>query len=474
MQMKKIAFVSGLLSVVAFSAQTGVLEPRTLTRDVDGVVVTGYLLSGFVGVKPESIRVYAEKHGTLSPVPFQVDELTPDRSSFILPEGPKPNTDLSDGVFSIQDEIAFMAHDLGGRVERDSWPNGVESAAELEVIDPLNAEQAWAYIFSFADPPAPSSEDYVVWDDDAEEVRTRYYINGYPRKEDKIYFSRALGRPPYGTGVDYIDRMKLRFQFESRGGLIRFKGNEEMAGADILNARDGPVRVLRKGQVYYELPFGYKYNAGGTLQIFWERFGQGPVELDMLPGVRLVLRRAWMISTTDFTPEAYGMKFYTSNNPEGVTVDGRMSEAERNLDLRDLAWQGVTGDQGTMIQRAPTNIPPMTWDDAFVYYVDDAERPDPPEDHPGMIGCLVSKLDLSLLPKGHWRSAALFYVPPPNFPAERVSEYLNIEDHPLVLKVGEQWGRSNVLPWSPVLPDDYFKNYKPLQGEIDLRKERAR
>jgi hypothetical protein len=472
--MKKIALVSGLLSVVAISAQAEVLEARTLTRDVDGVVVTGYLLSGLVGVNPEDIRVYAERGGNLRPVPFQVDELTPDRNSFILPEGPRPNTDLSDGVFSIQDEIAFMAHDLGGKVDRGSWPHGFEGAAELEVIDPLNAERAWAYIFSFADPPPRSSEDYVVWDDDAEEVRTRYYINGYPPRENKIYFSRAMSRPPCGTGVDYIDRMKLRFHFISRGGLIQFKGNEEMAGADILNAKDGPIRVFRKGQVYYELPFGYKYNAGGTLQIFWERFGQGPVELDMLPGVRLVLRRAWMISSTDFTPEAYGMKFYTSNNPEGVMVDGRMSEAEKNLDLHDLAWQGVTGEQGTMIQRAPTNIPRMNWEDAFVYYIDDAERPDPPEEHPGMIGCLVNKLDLSLLPRGLWRSAALFYAPPPNFPAERVSEYLNIEDHPLVLKVGEKWGRSNILPWHPVLAHDYFKNYKPLPGEIDLKKTNRR
>ncbi len=472
--MNKFALVFCLTVMAAPSAFSEVVSKRTLSRDVDGVVVTGDLLPDFIGVRPDRIRVWAEQGGRLAPIPFQVDELTPDRTAFILPEGPDPNTELSDGVFSVQDEVVFMAHDLGGRVESGSWPDRFEEAAEVEVIDPLDGGRAWIYIFSFADPPPPSSTDYVAWSEEKEEVRTRYYINGYPPKQNKIYFSRVSSLPPYGTGVDYVDRMKLRFRFESRGGLINFEGNEEMAGSEVINSKDGPVRVFRKGQVYYELPFGYKYNAGGTLQIFWERFGQGPVELDMLAGVRLILRRAWMISMTDFAPDACGMRFYSDQNPEGVIIDGKMSEAEKDLRYQYLDWAGVTGDHGTMIQRTPTNVPPLSLDDAYMYWIDDADRPDPPEDHPGMIGCLVNMFDLSALPKGHWRSAALFYVPPPNFPAGRVREYLNIEDHPLVLKVGDRWGRSNILPWHPELPEDYYRNYRPLAGEMDLRENSAR
>jgi hypothetical protein len=466
--MKKNLIIPGMI-LFAFTAQAEVITPRTLNREIDGVVITGDLLPEFIGVRPEKIRVYAENQGALAVIPFQVDELTDDRLAFILPEGSKPNTDLSDGVFSLQDEIAFMARDLGGRVDEKSWPDGFDKAAEVEVIDPLNGERAWAYIFSFEKPPELSPDDYVLWDEEKEEVRTRYYINGYPAGRNKIYFSRVASPPPYGTGVDYVDRMKLRFHFISRGGIIDFRGNEEMAGSDILNCKDGPVRVFRKGQVYYELPFGYKYNAGGTLQIFWESFGQGPVELDMLPGVRIILRRAWMISMFDFNQEAFGMKFYSNKNPQGVIIDGKMSDDEKDLDFHDLVWSGVTGDQGTLIQRTPTNVPPLSWDDAYLYWMDDASKSDPPEDHPGMIGCLVQMFDLSALPKGHWRSAALFYVPPAKFPAGRVQEYLNIEDHPLVLKVGQKWGRSNILPWHPVLGQDYFKKYQPLEGEINLK-----
>ena len=48
------------------------------------------------------------------------------------------------------------------------------------------------------------------------EVRTACYLNGYPPGGRAIYFSRIAGQPPdYGDGTDYVDRMKLRFQFEA-------------------------------------------------------------------------------------------------------------------------------------------------------------------------------------------------------------------------------------------------------------------
>ena len=442
------------------------LEPKTLGRTVDGVVATGDLLPGLVGVPLDQVRVYAESQGALRAVPFQVDELTPDRSAFILPEGPKSNRALSDGVFSVQDEVAFMAKDLGGKVPRSAWPADALQSAEIEVIDPLDRSRGWAYVFAFANPPPPSPRDYVVWDAAKGEIRTAAYLNGYPPGGKAIYFSRIEGRPPEsGSGVDYVDRMKLRFHFVALWGLVSFDGNEENAGQRIVGEKDGPVRVLRQGMVYYQLPFGIKYNAGGTLQIYWESFGQGPVELAMPGGVSAVLKQALMISSTDLSPAAYGMRFYTDKDLEGVLIDGKMSDKEKALDPTGAQWNLITGDQGSLLLRAPSNVPVPPGPENYLRWFDDASQPDPPEEFPGRIGCLVSYFNLAALPKGHWRSAALFYTPPKNFDPKRVAEYLRIEDHPLVLRVGDKLGRSHILPWHPTLPEDYYRRYQPLPGE---------
>jgi hypothetical protein len=459
-----LGWLAGRLVPAPAAAQT--LESKTLGRTVDGVVVTGDLLPEFIGVPLEQLRVYAEVNGALQVIPFQADELAPDRSAFILPQGAKSNRTLSDGVFSVQDEVAFMAKDLGGKVPRSAWPQGALHSAEIEVIDPLDLSRGWAYLFAFPAPPALSPRDYVAWDAAAGEVRTAAYLNGYPPGAKAIYFSRIAGRSAeYGSGVDYVDRMKLRFHFVALWGLVSFDGTEDSAGQRIVGEKDGPVRVLRRGMVYYQLPFGIKYNAGGTLQIYWEGFGQGPVELDMPGGVTAVLRSAMMISCADLSPEAYGMRFYTDKDLEGVLIDGKMSEKEKALDPTGSHWNLITGAQGSLLQRAPSNVPVLPREDNYQQWIDDASQPDPPEEFPGRIGCLVSYFNLAALPKGHWRSAALFYTPPRNFDPKRVPEYLRIEDHPLVLRVGDKIGRSHILPWHPTLPEDYYRNYQPLPGE---------
>jgi hypothetical protein len=468
--MKRLAIITGLLMGMTFVcpySQAG--QPKTLTRQIDGLVITGELLPGVLGERLERICVLAEQEGSLDPVTFQIDELTPDRSEYILPEGPEPNTDKSDRVLSPQDEIVLMVKDLGDQVEPEGWPEDAEKVVEVEVIDPLDGTRAWCYVACMDSLPDLPEKDYVTWDEDKQEIRTSMYINGYPLGRNAIYFTRVIGVPPEGgTGVDFMDRMKTRFQFEALWGLITFEANEDDAGQRVVRGKDGPVRVFRKGVVYYQLPFGIKYNASGTLQIYWESFAHGPVEVRIPAGVTRVLRNAWLRGTTDFAPEALGMIFFSDKDKEGVIIDGEMSEKEKQLDFNNINWRCVTGDVGSICGRELTTAPRLPLEDKYDYWVDDISREQPPEDHPGMMGCLVETLDMSALPPGLSRYAGLVYTPPANIKPDQVKPYLDIEDHPLVLKIGGRLGRSNILPWHPELPDDYYINYQPLPGEIKL------
>ena len=445
-------------------------QPKTLSRTVDGLVIPAQLLSGLVGEKTERLSVLAERQGSLLAIPFQIDEMIPDGSEYILGQGPKPNLDKSDGVLSRQDEIALMVKDLGGRVDPEHWPAEADKIVEVEVIDPLDGTRAWCYVAAFDSPPPPPQTDYVTWDPDRQEVRTSMYLNGYPPGKNAIYFTRVAGLPPSGgTGEDFIDRMKTRFHFETLWGLMVFEANEDDAGQQVVREKDGPIRVFRRGRVYYELPFGIKYNASGTLQIYWESFAHAPVEIRIPGGVTSILREAMVIGTTDFAPAARGMRFFSETDEEGVIIDGKMSAKEKDMDPNGFKWRCVTGDPGTLCGRIITQMPPLPREDKYNVWVDDESRSDPPEDHPGMMGCLVEYLDFSALPPGLWRSAGLVYTPPPNITAKDVKPFLNLEDHPLVLKIAGRLGRSRILPWHPELPEDYYLRYQPLAGEIDLR-----
>ena len=68
-------------------------------------------------------------------IPYQIDEITPEGSYF----------DDDDGILDYNDEIAFMAADLGDSVGTDSWlPEGSDRRYEVKISDPMNpSEMGW-------------------------------------------------------------------------------------------------------------------------------------------------------------------------------------------------------------------------------------------------------------------------------------------------------------------------------------------
>ena len=133
-------------------------EIKTLDRAEDLVVLTGAELAKLKGVPSDLIRVYAAKDGDLLPIPFQVDERTPELE-YCWRAGPDPVKDVDDGRLDDDDEVALRAADAGDRTGKSIA--GATARVEVQIDDPVNGHKAWAYVLAFDDkehPPPPRTE----------------------------------------------------------------------------------------------------------------------------------------------------------------------------------------------------------------------------------------------------------------------------------------------------------------------------
>ena len=112
-----------------------------MTRTQEPVIVAGGQLALFEGAALNDLFVYACTGATWQQIPFQVDEV--DASGTYTVEN---------GLLDGNDELAFMAMDLGDRVTVSEWITDTSSQGyaryEIQVSDPLNpGQQGWVYLY---------------------------------------------------------------------------------------------------------------------------------------------------------------------------------------------------------------------------------------------------------------------------------------------------------------------------------------
>ena len=155
--------VVGLLGFSrALASQTmaeSAVAASTLERNLEPVVITGRLVNGLTGFPVDQLLVYAYSGSEWTQIPFQVDEVTATGA----------HTSAEDGLLDANDEIVFMAKDLGGQTPltpsltvklpiSTGWYG-------IEVTDPISpAQRGWAYLVRSRVLTPTFSADYVDFD----------------------------------------------------------------------------------------------------------------------------------------------------------------------------------------------------------------------------------------------------------------------------------------------------------------------
>lgn len=282
-------------------------------RELEPVILKGV----FSGLPGDEIFVYRETGGVWEQIPFQIDEVTTSGSY----------TSFEDGLMDSNDEIVFMAKDLGDQATTSitmSLPISL-TWYEIKVTDPLSpANKVWAYIVRSSTLAPSNAVDYANYDAANKRIIATNYTIGWATNHAGLNYTSL-----FGSG-NYLDRTKLRLRYFF---IKEIKLTEDSALLQpppplILN-KDGPVRVIvSRGSA---TTFGYASFFRTTTQI----------NLSELPGTLLEVR-----VSTDLANTAVGT-YYNENVPGGVPINGTPDLVP--VSLTD-AWHQISLNSGATIR----------------------------------------------------------------------------------------------------------------------------
>ncbi len=291
-----VGLFSALAAFVQAAPATSPAAVDPLTRGLEPIIVRGDQMPALIGAPVAQVRVYREVAGVWEIIPSQVDEVT----------AAGVYTTTEDGLLDANDEVVFMAGDLG-----DAATTSITEALtiapfwyQIAVSDPLNpAQQGWAYIVHDLSGGAPTTTDYVDYDPGTLRVNAANYVLGWATNHPGVDYLSLFGGP------DILDRTKVRVRFHI--GPIQGALNED---SDLFNPPP-PVTPLIDGAVRAIL------QRGSATLLAYKSFleTRTPISLAGLPA--LVVIDEVRVST-DLADTAVAGMYYNENAPAGVTIDG--------------------------------------------------------------------------------------------------------------------------------------------------------
>jgi len=318
------------------------VEPRSIEREHNPVKISCSSIPRFHGEPVEQCRLYAVQNCEYVPVPFQIDEVDA-KGLYVLPKGKRPNRDRGkragrrelEGLVDDNDELVFMARDLGDRALEPTLLPGATMSAEIEVADPLTEGRGWVYLFIFPDPPAPSSRDYVRFAPEEDRVYAEFFTLGYSPVKDLVYTDYLSVTPAAGgDGKNLIDRMNIRFTASILLRSITFSRHEDDFTSEIIAYKDGPVRVMRRVGNHMRLVLGLESPEVIAYSVYYRNAIESPNTFHLPFDMKTFVKSVEFYGGTDYRNNCACMTFYTSDAPDGVVVDGRMSDREKELAFR--------------------------------------------------------------------------------------------------------------------------------------------
>ena len=361
-----------LIVIILFmftNASSQVLETKSLSaeRSYEAVVIRGASLSLFDGEAVDQLFLYAynQTEGLWKPIPFQIDELDPTYA------------DTADGIFDGNDELLFLAQDLGDKVTSGNWIDESEAKSnkriEIEVVDSRDeSKKGWCYFYNSAN-LIKSNVEYLTYDSTTHSVMGSYYQMDY----GSGWFPNSIKVTTngQGNGTDFYERTKFRIRAIPFPGVDLFLNEDNLLVDSTLYLIEGPIRILRRINLDFDIP-DFEYSATFTLKFlpYFTNF-HGNVELQDQWQFK-VLRMSY-----DLEPNVAGAKFFGGDSSgvknSNISVDGTgdASAVDLTLQVNSPNWTMATGQFGSILtinsvyfEKDPSNTEAYT---QSLYYWDD-------------------------------------------------------------------------------------------------------
>jgi hypothetical protein len=415
--------------------------------------------------------MYAWDGGAWKKIVFQVDErmevsayatwtLRERFLSYAFDTGPKAGPDPDPG-FDADDELVFMASSSGARAGEGAGPAGAVACEEIELVDPVSGDESYAYACTVSSPGPVSDVKYVTLKSD-DEIHASGYVAEYPAG-NPINFHRFQARGPSGLSPDVVDRMKMQVMVGVIMGVANYPLTENDFQHYVRGVRSGPVRVIKEfesvletwaaaqirtyNHVYF-YPFHIEYDVLARGAANWGK----------------TINTSDLVLAVDLNDRARGMTFYSEKNPRGETIDGKSNPSELNMDYGPTEWAAVGGNRaGAIVLHMGLDIRTPLYKD--LYYADNDDKGDPPEEEPGMVGkfgYVIHDMQKAGFDKFPVRFSV--YGSPDDYRPGMERELVDLYKNPLTVKINNHELKA-VWPDAPAVADTREKPPKSSFAE---------
>jgi hypothetical protein len=407
----------------------------TWTRTQEPVILTGEQLARFNGVALNELFVYRYRDRTWTPIPFQVDEVNAfDRYT------------IEDGHLDANDELVFMAMDLGQEASPSEWIADNDSRShvryQVQVSNPLSStERGWVYVYH-SSTLHPTIADYVKWDEAGNRIVARSYVAGIDPELPSSLDTLELN----GSGVDALDRIKIRVHAACRVGFVPIPVmlteedlDEQIVAWDV----DGPVRVGGGTKASATWAYHSLFEIRATLNI--DDISPPP------PCTSLDIDRI-RVSLDWRNPLDSGMSpatYFDDSTPVGAPIDG---QADSIPAMPVSAWKQISGGQGSIVEVVDVSLGGGLLSN---YYRDDVTRERDDTGDGQSFGDAGFQIDA---PSGGVNLGLIIFVLDPNLPNTGAT-YQNYAHNPLLATTQvEEYQtacdpvRETAMDWEPMTP----------------------
>ena len=375
-----VVFVVLCLSLFsAFPAKSDENPPLKARGEI--VVISGEPLASLFNTPMANLSLFAMTANGFEPVPFQIDQRFKKNNRIVYAYtggkscvNPDPNLDSLD-------ELVFWSGDGGPKVNMDQWPASARGV-EIAIDDDSGAPTGYVYLLGFPNEAPKSQRRYVTYDPKTDRVQSLYYSIGFPAKHKVGFDDLAITPLAGGSGEDFVDEAKYRVAVRLTGTIMPYELDRNQAHTKVVSWIDGPVRARREVRNYIEL-YLWLGSRSHTESVYTPSgFSIEAPVIGLTPNKFLTnLSTRWAL---ELNKHGIGMTFKSDKNPQGMTIDGQMDEAERNIVYSPPAWLLVSGKPGAVLRRpGKLSKRPLYLD---LYYMDNSGLAETPEDEPGQIG----------------------------------------------------------------------------------------
>ncbi|MBD3345499.1 MAG: hypothetical protein GF401_10595 [Chitinivibrionales bacterium] len=256
------------------------------------IVITGASTPSLLGKSIDNIRII---NGRGKPIPFQIDELTPE-GEYVCFRGDSPNNDESNGILDSIDEIVFLRKDCSP-IEMFQNPAITQnSTAVFEKIEIGTGEGTKIAYISNDTSITLSPYSYIQYDPVKQKIRTPWYYAVFGK--DRFHFTHAgvkeKGTPGY---IDLTRELRLKIYLNALWGLLSIQYNEESLVCKVKRYKIGPIRLIRRGDLYLKLGLILKANSAAVNQICYPQMVRVPVYVHLPVRFKSFLREAYIEMT---------------------------------------------------------------------------------------------------------------------------------------------------------------------------------